>query len=70
MSWEAYDRALNPQLAATSPSPPSVEEQAPASSRDELLAAFLADGPLAADSDAPSPEPSKGDGKITIKRDR
>jgi hypothetical protein len=79
MTWESYEQLLNPgkptapALAAvqpkSSPMPDQEEEgEEPASSRDELLAAFLADAPL--DSGESDPPPKKKAEKVTVKRDK
>jgi hypothetical protein len=82
MTWESYEQLLNPGKA-TAPAMPAqkppaasmpaeVQDEEPASSRDELLAAFLADAPLetpeAVESDPP-PKQKRAE-KVTVKRDK
>jgi hypothetical protein len=81
VSWESLDSLIKP----TTP-PQSTREPAPQSSRDELLAAFLADAPIdgsmpppaaatappPASAAAPTAPPPKGKRaeKVTVKRDK
>jgi hypothetical protein len=81
------DEALGPDSRPTAPPPPSAggpydelvaveepEAEQPASKRDDLLAAFLADAPIDVESDPPpapaAPAAPKRAEKVTVKRDK